>query len=288
VRDAEERAAAGGFGRRLRSRDLLFGTVVTEPSVALAELVAESVDFVWIDLEHGALAAGDVKPLAIACRAARAAVLVRLPGADGAGLGAILDAGVDGVVVPRIESAECAARLVERLRVPPRGSRGVAARRGSGYGRHGSPGESGPGSGRRGSAGESGPGLDPVCVAQIESPLGVEAAADIAAVDGVDALVLGCADLSYSLGEEGRLRSGAVTNAVEHVQHAAAAAGIPSGIAGPDDPALLAELAGGRSSILIFSADVRMYARAIDSGLAALRREQAAFAPETLDAHVGS
>jgi 4-hydroxy-2-oxoheptanedioate aldolase len=270
--EAVEGGAAGGFGRRLRSHEPLAGTVVTVPSVALAELAAGPVDFVWIDLEHGALGAAEVQPLAIACRAARAAVLVRLPTADGVGMGAILDAGVDGVVAPRVEGADCAARLVERLRYPPRGSRGVAARRAAGYGRDGSPGESGP---------------DPVCLAQIESLRGVEEAAGIAAVDGVDALVVGCADLSHSLGAGGRLRSAAVTEAVDHVQRAAAAAGIPSGIAGPDDPALLAALAAGRSTILVLSADVRMYARAVDTGVAALRREQAARAPEPVHAHVG-
>jgi 4-hydroxy-2-oxoheptanedioate aldolase len=270
-----ERARRAGVGRRLTSREPLFGTVVTVRDVALAEIVAEAVDFVWVDLEHGALGVADVQPLAVACRAASAAALVRLPSADASGIGAVLDAGADGVVAPRVESAGDAARLVEQLRYPPRGSRGVAARRGSGYGRHGSP-------------ASSVPAPDPLCLVQIESPLGVEAAAEIAAVDGVDALVVGCTDLSYSLGQGGRLRSAAVVDAVERVQLAAAAAGIASGIAGPDDPALLAEVAAGRSTLLVLSADVRMYARAVDSAIAELRREQAAHAPEPVDAHVGS
>ena len=40
------------------------GTVITLPDVALAELTASAVDFVWIDLEHGALDRGHVQPLA--------------------------------------------------------------------------------------------------------------------------------------------------------------------------------------------------------------------------------
>ncbi len=293
--EAIERDAAGGFDRRLRTRELLVGTVLTVPSVALAELVAEPVDFVWTDLEHGALGAADVQPLAIAARAAGAALLVRLTHADAPGVGAILDAGADGVVAPRVESADGAAALVERLRHPPRGTRGFAARRGSGYGRHGSPGTRDP---RDGSPGEacapdgphasSAPGADPLCLVQIESPRGVEASADIAAVDGVDALVVGCADLSHSVGQGGRLRSPVVVDAIERVQFAAAAAGIPSGIAGPDDPVLLTELAAGRSTLLVLSADVRIYARAVDSGVAAVRRELAAREPRPVDAHVGA
>lgn len=280
-----ERDLDRAFGRRLRSREPVFGTVVSVPGVALAELVAEAVDFVWIDLEHGALGVGDVQPLAVACRAADAGALVRLPSADAPGLGAILDAGADGVVAPRVETADGAARLVERLRHPPRGSRGVAARRGSGYGRHGSRGER---AARPGAPAAWASGADRLCLIQIESPLGVEAAAEIAAVDGIDALVIGCADLSHSFGEGGRLDAAVVADAVEHVQLAAAAAGIPSGIAGPDDPAFLAELAAGRSTVFVLSADVRIYARAVDSNIAALRHAQASRAPEPLDAHVAS
>jgi 2-keto-3-deoxy-L-rhamnonate aldolase RhmA len=268
-----ETEATWGFSRRLKAHESLVGTVVTVPSVGLAELTAGPVDFVWIDLEHGALGPAEVQPLAIAVRAARAAVLVRLASAGETGTSTILDAGVEGVVVPRVESADGAARLVERLRHPPRGSRGVAARRAADYG--------------RGTAiGDLGAASDPICMVQIESPRGVRNVAEIAAVDGVDAMVVGCTDLSHSLGERGRLRASAVTEAIEQVQRTAAAAGIPSGIAGPDDPALLAELAAGRSSILVFSADVRLYSRAVDSGVAAVRRALAGRVPEPVDANV--
>jgi 4-hydroxy-2-oxoheptanedioate aldolase len=247
--------AASRFGDRLRALEPLIGTLVTVPSVGLAELTAGRVDFVWIDLEHGALGVGDVQPLAIAATAARAAALVRL--GDVADTGTALDAGVDGVVVPRVETPADAELLVERLRYPPRGSRGMAARRARDYGRDGA--------------------LDaePVCMVQIESPRGVDRAAEIAAVDGVDALVVGCADLSHSLGEEGRLGSPVMTDAVGHVHLAAASAGIPSGIAGPDDPAALAELGAGRASVFLQAADVRMYARALDAAVGTLRRELA-------------
>ncbi len=63
-----------------------------------------------------------------------------------------------------------------------------------------------------------------------------------------------------------RVRAG-----IAEVQDAAAAAGIASGIAGPDDADVLQELAGGRSTLLVCSADVRIYARAIDEVAARLR-----------------
>ncbi|MBA3263492.1 MAG: hypothetical protein H0T69_13680 [Thermoleophilaceae bacterium] len=226
--------------------------MLTVPAVALAELVAEPLDFVWIDLEHGALDTADVQPLAVAVRAAGCAAFARLANSDSPRLPAVLDAGVDGVVAPRVESAGQARRLVDRLRHPPRGSRGFAARRGTAYGR-------------------SADACDPLCLVQIESTAGVEAADEIAAVDGVDALVVGCADLALALDGTLEPSSPRVRDAIAHVQGAAEAEGIASGIAGPDDGQLLLELAAETSTLLACSADVRMYARAVDEAVARLR-----------------
>jgi 2-keto-3-deoxy-L-rhamnonate aldolase RhmA len=105
---------------------------------------------------------------------------------------------------------------------------------------------------------------DPLCLVQIESPAGVEAAEEIAAVDGVDALVVGCADLALALDGSLEPASPPMRDAIAHVQGAARAAGIASGIAGPDDLRLLRELAADSSTILVCSADVRLYARAVE------------------------
>jgi 2-keto-3-deoxy-L-rhamnonate aldolase RhmA len=231
----------------------LVGTVVSLPDVALAELTASLVDFVWIDLEHGALCAADVQPLAIAARAGGAASLVRIASAGDLALGAVLDAGVDGIVVPHVESPDEAERIVRRLRYPPRGSRGVAARRALGYGVLAVAGLD-----------RAGPAPDPVLIAQVESAAGVEAAQAIADVDGIDALVVGVADLTAGLGAE-------PDDAVAHVRSACEAAHIAFGVAGPDDPSRLAELAGDRPGLLVLGADVRIYARALHDAFA--RRE---------------
>jgi 2-keto-3-deoxy-L-rhamnonate aldolase RhmA len=255
---------------RIGARELLVGTVVTLPDVALAELSASAFDFVWIDMEHGALGCAEVQPLAIAARAARAASFARVRHADDGAIGALLDAGVDGIVVPRVNGASAAARAVERLSHPPAGSRGFAARRATDYGRR---------TGRR---------PRPLCMVQVESAAAVDDAEAIAAVDGVDVLVVGCADLALSLGGEMDPRSADFRAAVTHVQEVAEAAGIASGIAGPDDPALLAELAAGRSTVLVLAADVRIYARALDNATEKLRGGLALRASEREESHVSA
>jgi 2-keto-3-deoxy-L-rhamnonate aldolase RhmA len=251
--------------RRLRSGGRLTGTVVTLPDVGLAELTASAADFVWIDLEHGALSVRDVLPLAIAARSAGAASLVRVRGSGDPALGAALDAGVDGVVVPRVEDAEDAERAVRGLRHPPRGRRGAAARRASAYG-------------------FAAATPDPVCMVQVESLAGAERAGAIAAVDGVDAVVVGCADLALDLGDDPG-GSGRLGEAIASVHAACAAAGTASGVAGPDDPRRLADLAA-RSQVLVLGADVRIYARALRHAFADLQDEPAPPAPELEEAHV--
>jgi 2-keto-3-deoxy-L-rhamnonate aldolase RhmA len=233
------------------------GTVLSLPGAVLAELAGGALDLAWIDLEHGALGAADVPPLAIGLRAAGCEAHVRLASAAPAALGAVLDAGVDGVVAPGVESAAQAAALAAALRYPPAGSRGFGPRRAGAYGRVP----------RFWAAPESRVAL----TAQIESPAGVEAAGAIAAVEGVDALVVGCADLSLALGAPLDLGSPALRDAVGTVARAAARAGVAFGLAVPDDPRAVAALAPPGTAVLICSADVRLYAGAVDLAVAALR-----------------
>lgn len=239
------------------------GTVLSVPDAALAEIVCERFDFVWIDLEHGQLGARDAQTMAIAARAAGCPALVRLPHFDSELLPALLDAGIDGVVAPRLEHAAAAERLVGRLRYPPWGSRGMAPRRANSYGR------------------APGPGSAAVaCVVQIESAKAVENAAEIAAVEGVDALVVGCSDLSLDLGTPGELESAPLLAAIRHVQEAAAGAGVASGIAAHGPAPALARLLAGRSTIVVYSSDVRLYARAVDDAVAGLAQVLAAGAED--------
>jgi 4-hydroxy-2-oxoheptanedioate aldolase len=171
-------------------------------------------------------------------------------------------------VVPHVESAADAERVVARMRYPPRGSRGTAARRASLYGL------------------EEAGGADPICMVQIESKRALQYADAIAAVDGVDVLVAGCADLAVALGEDPITSSGRVRDAVRHVQGVAYGAGIASGVAGPDDPELLAQLAGGRSSFVVLGADVRLFARAVDTALGRMGALLARTAPDWKESHV--
>lgn len=233
------------------------GTVLSIGDPVMAELAAQAFDLLWIDMEHGALSARDAQVLAMAVQSTGAQAFVRVPSARSGVLPAILDAGVDGVVVPSVDCAEEASVAVSRMSYPPAGVRGFGPRRAGAFGRtHDFP---------------SSIAAAPSCVVQIESPAGLACADEIAAVPGVDCLVLGCADLAVALGIDRRLDTPELAEAAETVADAAARAGVGFGIAGTGPARQIAALAAGRADVVLVSADVRLYAAGVDAQAEALR-----------------
>jgi 4-hydroxy-2-oxoheptanedioate aldolase len=232
--------------------DMRIGTFLTLPGATAAELFAEPWDVVLIDLEHASLSLRDAQEMTIGAQAAGAEVLVRLP-ADAHRLIAVtIDAGVDGVVLADVADPAVAADAASRLRHAPAGTRGYGPRRASLRGRRG-------GAGLR----------QPQLWVQIERPEGVAAAERIAAVPGVDALVVGTADLSFALGAPLDTRTAPMAKAVDAVRRACRAAGVAFGVAGALEAAPPELLAG--ASILLTGTDARLAAAGVDAAADRLR-----------------
>ena len=113
--------------------------------------------------------------MAIGLTASGCEAHVRLPAAAYERLTAVIDAGVDGIVLPGAEHPDEVRELLARLRYPPGGRRGFGPRRAGG------------------TAGARPEPHVPLTV-QVESPEGVSAAGNLAGIDGVDAIVVGCGD----------------------------------------------------------------------------------------------
>jgi 4-hydroxy-2-oxoheptanedioate aldolase len=235
---------------------LQVGTVLTRADLGLAEALSAEFDLLWIDLEHAALDLADVEALTAICQGQRCATYVRLPGTGTDRLSAILDIGIDGVVVPMIEDPEQASDFVKELAYPPQGVRGFGPRRASKHGTLARYWE-------RDSA-------RPRCVIQIETAKAVEHAAAIAAVRGVDALVVGCADLGISLGAPGATGDPRLQEAVAKTADAAGQRGIAFGLAGGGDPSDLIKLGPPDLAFLVYSVDARIYVSALRSAKAAI------------------
>ncbi|HET7473745.1 MAG TPA: aldolase/citrate lyase family protein [Candidatus Limnocylindrales bacterium] len=207
------------FRDRVLAGETLFGLWLDLASPASAELCA-NVGFDWllVDLEHGAGTEADVLGQFHAIAAGGSVPLIRPQSGERIRIGRALDLGARGVMVPRLESAADAREAVSYLRYPPDGIRGVATRvRGAGLGVVKHPDV------RR---------LNErvVGIIQIESVGGLRDADDIAAIDGVDVLFVGPADLSHSLGIAGQFESAEYTAALDRVVAACRAHGKAAGI----------------------------------------------------------
>jgi 4-hydroxy-2-oxoheptanedioate aldolase len=161
------------------------GTWCSLPAPAAVEAVAQSgFDWVIVDWQHGHFGDDQLGTMILVAAHAGAVPLVRVPLNDPWLIQKALDLGGYGVVVPLVNSAADAQRAAAATRYPPRGVRSfgpIRASRAIGWE---------PEAANR----------EVVCIVQIETREGLDAVEEIAAVDGVDALFVGPADLAISLG----------------------------------------------------------------------------------------
>jgi 2-keto-3-deoxy-L-rhamnonate aldolase RhmA len=205
--------------REKLKQGMLAGTFLNLGSPAAVEIAA-GVGFDWllIDLEHGNGSLADLRNMLLACRQSPVAPIVRIRSVDPDTAKFVMDSGAAGIMFPFVSTAEEARRAVRCMKYPPQGTRGVAGIiRATDYGRDW----------KNYFAEANARGL---VVVQIETAAAVEAAADIAAVDGVDVLFVGPLDLSVSLGCPGDFSPPHFVSALEQVISAAKSHGKASGI----------------------------------------------------------
>lgn len=164
------------------------GTWVSIPDIAVVEILAQAgFDYLLIDGEHAPISPSQLFPLAVAAERRGCPVVYRVQTNSADLIKAALDIGIAGLMVPMVEGPEEAAAVVSAAKYPPAGRRGMGPWRASNYFQDFQ--------GYVASANEQ-----TAVIVQIESAAAVERAAQIAAVPGIDALFVGPADLSGSLG----------------------------------------------------------------------------------------
>ena len=225
----------GDLRRRVLAGEPTIGAFVNLGSLAAAELVARAgYDWVIVDLEHGMGTLSELHAQLLAVQATPTSAIVRVPSAERLNVGRALDLGADGLMIPRMEGPAEARETLTWMRFPPAGIRGVALpNRGGGYGSltHAELAE-------RVNAAVIG-------VFQVESPAAVEAADELAAIDGVDVLFVGPADLSHAMGIPGRFDEPSFVAALDRVVAACRAHGKSAGILLRDGAAVQASHAQG-------------------------------------------
>lgn len=196
---AKERMKAGG---------LALGLGVHHLRTAATGMIAEAAGFDWlfIDAEHGAFSEDQATQIALAALPTRCTPIVRVCKGALDQAPRVLDNGAMGVVLPHIDTAEEAAAVVEACKYPPLGHRSLG----------------GPPAQARFAAmppGELMAALNDtlLTVVMIETPEAVENAGAIAAVEGVDVLLIGTSDLTAEMGIPGQLGHPRVKAAYEAV-----------------------------------------------------------------------
>ncbi|ALM54330.1 HpcH/HpaI aldolase family protein [Halomonas huangheensis] len=177
------------FKSRLQRREPLLGAFIKTPHPIIIEVMgASGLDFLILDMEHAPFDRGTLDAAMIAGRAVQCPLLVRVPVGSPENLLAVLDSGAAGVIVPHVLSAPQAEELAKVMYYGPGGRGFAGTTRAASYG-------------RRPFAEHLRDTAQETClICQIEDVEGAQEYQQIAAVDGVDALFIGRADLAVSSG----------------------------------------------------------------------------------------
>lgn len=215
------------FKKRLATDEQQLGCWLTIPGNSSAELLANcGYDWVLIDTEHSPIAINDVLPALQAIAAyPNVSAVVRVVWNDVAQIKQLLDLGTQTLMVPYVQSADEARAAVEAMRYGPHGMRGMAGiTRATRFGHvedYATRAE------------------EELClIVQLETASALENLEDIAAVDGVDAIFIGPADLAASMGYPGQASHPEVKAAICDAIWRLKAIGKPSGILTLDKPFL--------------------------------------------------
>ncbi|KPK29099.1 MAG: hypothetical protein AMJ66_10365 [Betaproteobacteria bacterium SG8_40] len=197
-------------------------------------------DWLFIDLEHGATSIETAGSICVAALAAGIAPLVRVPHGD-LNLGTrCLDAGALGIVMPHVDTVEEARAMVDAYRFAPQGHRSIAGN----YAQLGFAPSSATDVVRMFNQAT-------LVVAMMETPRAIENADKIAAVDGIDVLLMGTNDLCLEMGIPGKIDDPRVADAIDRVVTACQRHGKWAGLGGVYTKELLqAYIARGMRMIL--------------------------------------
>lgn len=201
---------------RLGAGQRVYGLLNSIPAPLLVEMIGYAgYDFVILDLEHVGLNPQTLEDMIRAAECSGITPLVRVPGVSPETILRVLDAGAQGIVVPRVQDAAQARCAVQASRYHPLGQRGISGGRTTGFG----------------SIGLQDymvqANREIMVVAMIEDVAGVENIDAILAVPGIDMILEGAIDLSQSLGVPGQAQHPEVQAAIHRVAAACMVHGVP-------------------------------------------------------------
>lgn len=246
----------------LREGRVALGTWVFEFNTpGIARLVASAgADFVVYDMEHSGFGIDTIRSLVGQSRAVDLAVLVRPAAGEYHLIAPLLDVGAGGVIVPKVETAAEALRVVDSCRYHPEGHRGAAFSIAHDDFRPGEP------AAKMKAANEA-----VICCLLIETAPGVENIEAILNVPGVDLIWVGFLDLSLSLGIPGQYTHPDFKAAITRILRACESRGTAAGIL-TDKPESAVERIRQGFHCISYSGDLWLFQRALSEGIETIRQ----------------
>ncbi|HEX7097081.1 MAG TPA: aldolase/citrate lyase family protein [Acidimicrobiales bacterium] len=245
---------------RLARGDTAIGGWCSIGSPLTTELLATAgLDYVCIDLQHGASGSDTLVAQLLAVSRTPATPVVRVPANDAAWIGKALDLGAEAVIVPMVEDVDAAARAAAACRYPPAGVRSFGPTRARLFlNEH---------------------PTDVVnrqvqCFVMIETVLGVERAAAITATEGVDGVYVGPSDLAVSIGAAPGSADDELEKLIESVRRACIDNGVVAGIHAMDGADARRRIEQGFSMVTV-GTDAGLFRAAITRAMREARGEEA-------------
>ena len=228
---------------KLESGEVVFGGIVSGFAPEIAELLGHlGFDFVFLDCEHGPMSYDQVEQMVRTAEAVGITPIVRVPNHEESTILRYLDRGVQGIIVPHVNTRAQAERVTSAARYYPEGRRGAAGGRAHEYNVNVS-------------ATDSRQWLNDelLVIPMCEETEAVANLDEILAVPGVDAIHCAASDLGQSMGNAPLSEVRAVMrDVVTRVRVAGKHAGV--GGSSPRDTAGVAELIDGGANFITISA----------------------------------
>ncbi|MPZ68045.1 MAG: siderophore biosynthesis protein SbnG [Actinobacteria bacterium] len=196
------------------TRPILGGFIKSSSPWLVEVLGVLGFDLVIIDTEHGMIGLRDCEELVRAADATQILSLIRVASADPINILRLAETGPDGIVVPRVRTAEDVKESSDAVRYPPEGARGLGRSRAANFGAQGALGDY-----------VKAINAKMTVTAIVEDAEGLAAVDEIAAAPGLDMLFTGSVDMSVSLGVPGQLGHPSVLDANKKIVEAGKKAG---------------------------------------------------------------
>jgi 2-keto-3-deoxy-L-rhamnonate aldolase RhmA len=239
--------------RQLRAGKLAIGVGLRQARTVDTAQIMKTAGFDWlfIDCEHNSMGTDTAAQIASASLAVGITPVVRVAGKEHWLASRMLDNGAQGVVVPHVESDSEAKRIADHCRFPPIGHRSM-----------------GGGLQQLGFAplpvGEAARIVneETLVVVMLESPRGIENCEAIAAVPGIDALLIGTNDLCMEMGIPGQFDDPRIREAYTKVIAACRKHGKFPGMGGMYTPELLERHIGMGVQLILSGSDFSLLMQA--------------------------